>query len=200
VFSRNCRFPRKVWWTVAWGYLNSRLTRRRPARPTHSPRQKTSKSIPSLHRLVFAVSFIQHGIGWGNSPRLPLLLQLTSFFRNLCPTLPWVLNMLPTPSASQVVSMSIDMGSEGSTLMVKTKCRYHGIANNPYPLPNDDAEKIRLDSLQYCISRITGGNILVPITRNPTQICTIPLSTTPCIGLDSTNSSGYWNGFRGMGN
>jgi hypothetical protein len=49
--------------------------------------------------------------------------------------------MLTTPSVSQVVSMSIDMGSEGSILVVKVKCRHHGIVNNPYALPNDEAEK-----------------------------------------------------------
>lgn len=46
----------------------------------------------------------------------------------------------------------------------------HGIETNPYPLPNDDEEIVRLDELQFVISGFFGHNILAPITRNPTAI------------------------------
>jgi hypothetical protein len=46
----------------------------------------------------------------------------------------------------------------------------HGIETNPYPLPNDDEEIVRLDELQFVISGFFGPNILAPITRNPTAI------------------------------
>ena len=48
--------------------------------------------------------------------------------------------------------------------------RYHGMTGNPYPFPNDELEKERLDQLQYCIRTLIGGNVVVPIVNNPTQI------------------------------
>lgn len=53
--------------------------------------------------------------------------------------------------------------------------RYHGMAPNPYPLPNDDEEKGRLDELQQCYSALFGTNILTPIRSKPTQIGSILL-------------------------
>jgi hypothetical protein len=50
--------------------------------------------------------------------------------------------------------------------------RYHGISHNPYPLPNDKAEKIRLDKLQFCVRAKLGTNIVAPISPAPTQIGT----------------------------
>ena len=61
---------------------------------------------------------------------------------------------------------------EGGTLY-KTqsdKGRMHGIETNPYPLPNDDEEIVRLDELQFVIRGLFGPNILAPISRNPTAI------------------------------
>jgi hypothetical protein len=61
---------------------------------------------------------------------------------------------------------------EGNTLY-KTrsdKGRMHGIETNPYPLPNDDEEIVRLDELQFVIRGLFGRNILAPINRNPTTI------------------------------
>jgi hypothetical protein len=46
----------------------------------------------------------------------------------------------------------------------------HGIETNPYPLPNDEEEIVRLDELQFVIRGLFGPNILAPITRNPTAI------------------------------
>jgi SAM-dependent methyltransferase len=46
----------------------------------------------------------------------------------------------------------------------------HGIETNPYPLPNDDEEIVRLDELQFVIRGLFGPNILAPISRNPTAI------------------------------
>jgi tRNA G46 methylase TrmB len=71
------------------------------------------------------------------------------------------------------------------------KCRYHGIVNNPYALPNDEAEKDRLNSLQYCLRCLTGGNILAPISKKPTQICTIPSFMVLMI-VDIGTGSGAW--------
>lgn len=48
--------------------------------------------------------------------------------------------------------------------------RYHGVTGNPYPFPNDELEKERLDQLQYCIRALLGENVVVPIPKNPTQI------------------------------
>jgi len=58
--------------------------------------------------------------------------------------------------------------------------RMHGIETNPYPLPNDDEEIVRLDELQFVISGFFGPNILAPIARNPTAI------------LDLGTGSGRW--------
>lgn len=49
---------------------------------------------------------------------------------------------------------------------------YHGVAENPYPLPNDDAEKTRLDKLQYCVRARLGANVIAPISPSPTYIGT----------------------------
>jgi len=48
--------------------------------------------------------------------------------------------------------------------------RYHGVVGNPYPLPNDDEEKDRLDELQLCFRQLVGRNVVAPIRKNPTQI------------------------------
>jgi tRNA G46 methylase TrmB len=75
-------------------------------------------------------------------------------------------------------------------LNVKVNSRYHGIVDNPYALPNDEDEKARLDSLQYCLSNIVGGNIIVPINEKPTQIGII-LSSVLTI-VDIGTGSGAW--------
>jgi hypothetical protein len=47
--------------------------------------------------------------------------------------------------------------------------RHHGIVQNPYPLPNDIEEQIRLDEQHFAMSDLFGGNILVKL-RRPTRI------------------------------
>jgi len=47
--------------------------------------------------------------------------------------------------------------------------------NNPYPLPNDELEKDRLNALQTCFYLLFGTNILAPIIKNPTQISIQPV-------------------------
>lgn len=48
--------------------------------------------------------------------------------------------------------------------------RFHGIVDNPYPLPNDEMEKERLDGVQLMFHTMLGANIVVPIKPNPRQI------------------------------
>jgi len=48
--------------------------------------------------------------------------------------------------------------------------RYHEMPNNPYPLPNDELEKDRLDALQTCFHLLLRTNIVAPIVKIPTQI------------------------------
>ena len=60
--------------------------------------------------------------------------------------------------------------SKESPLIFGLLSRYHGIPNNPYPLPNDELEKDRLDALQTCFELLLGTNIVAPIGKNPTQI------------------------------
>ncbi len=43
--------------------------------------------------------------------------------------------------------------------------RHHGIVQNPYPLPNDVEEQIRLDEQHFAMSCVFGGNILVKLRR-----------------------------------
>ena len=50
--------------------------------------------------------------------------------------------------------------------------RYHGIEESTYPLPNDEEEVERLDNLQFVCSSFVGGNVVAPISRRPTNICT----------------------------
>ena len=75
-------------------------------------------------------------------------------------------------------------------LQTAEPCRFHGIADNPYPLPNDDVEKNRLDELQIMFHALLGENVVVPIQRTPHQIgsllCTSALA----------DPSRPWNGFR----
>jgi hypothetical protein len=54
--------------------------------------------------------------------------------------------------------------------MSDSDARYHGVKENPYPLPNDDAEKTRLDNLQFCVQSRLGANIVAPISPHPNQI------------------------------
>lgn len=65
--------------------------------------------------------------------------------------------------------------------------------DNPYALPNDEEEKERLDLLQYCCSTLMGGNIIVPISSEPTQIgTTIPSCLTGLMAVDIGTGSGAW--------
>jgi hypothetical protein len=48
--------------------------------------------------------------------------------------------------------------------------RYHGMEYNPYPLPNDDEEVVRLDELQFVVRGLYGANVLAPISPKATRI------------------------------
>lgn len=43
--------------------------------------------------------------------------------------------------------------------------RCHGVVGNPYFLPNDDEEMIRLDELHFVLRKIYKHNVLAPIGR-----------------------------------
>jgi len=51
--------------------------------------------------------------------------------------------------------------------------RRHGFSNNPYPHPNDEDERQRLDKLHYVCRSFLGSNIIAPIGKRPTQIVDI---------------------------
>jgi len=42
--------------------------------------------------------------------------------------------------------------------------------HNPYPLPNDDEEVVRLDELQFLVVGVYGANVLAPISPHATRI------------------------------
>lgn len=75
--------------------------------------------------------------------------------------------------------------------------RYHGVVSNPYPMPNDEMEKERLDELQYCFRKLIGANVVAPIRSKPTQI------GKPVYRRDSSRSgcrNRFWNvGYGGSG-
>lgn len=64
------------------------------------------------------------------------------------------------------------VGAVGRSLILVTRSDnwYHGVTENPYPLPNDDSEKTRLDNLQFCVRSRLGANIVAPISPHPTHI------------------------------
>jgi hypothetical protein len=67
---------------------------------------------------------------------------------------------------------------------------YHGATDSLYPLPNDEREHLRLDSLHFCFKELVGGNIVAPIGRRPALIGYKPRAK-------SSNNSGrryrLWN-------
>lgn len=76
-------------------------------------------------------------------------------------------------------------------------CRHHGVATNPYPMPNDEMEKERLDELQYCFRKVIGANIVAPIQKEPTQIGK-PLFASALMGSGCRNR--FWKvGYGGSG-
>jgi len=58
--------------------------------------------------------------------------------------------------------------------------------NNPYPLPNDDLEKNRLDTLHTGFYLLFRTNIHVPLNRTPTQISIEPVVDSLLIAKQST--------------
>ena len=42
--------------------------------------------------------------------------------------------------------------------------------DNPYPLPNDEEEIVRLDELQFVVRGLYGANVLAPISPRATLI------------------------------
>jgi hypothetical protein len=44
------------------------------------------------------------------------------------------------------------------------------VVNNPYPLPNDELEHLRLDQQHQVFKTSFGGNVLVPISQEETGI------------------------------
>lgn len=82
-------------------------------------------------------------------------------------------------SDMESVTSSAYSESEGFKLLAAfyLTASYHGIADNPYPLPNDELEKERLDALQICFYLLLKTNIVPPIVKSPTQISSCPF---PC--------------------
>jgi SAM-dependent methyltransferase len=72
------------------------------------------------------------------------------------------------------------INSQNYAFRFKGHRRYHGVIDNPYPLPNDDQELIRLDELQYVMRSNWRRNVLAPIIRTPSKI------------LDVGTGSGRW--------
>lgn len=71
--------------------------------------------------------------------------------------------------------------------------RYHGMPNNPYPLPNDELEKERLDALQTCFYLLLGTNVVAPINKKPTEIGSPASLTVMLMGIvDVGTGSGRW--------
>lgn len=71
-----------------------------------------------------------------------------------------------------LITTSDTSGKGGNTPLCRvTDGRYHGVEDNPYPLPNDEEEVERLDNLQFVCSSFVGGNVVAPISRKPTNIC-----------------------------
>jgi tRNA G46 methylase TrmB len=66
------------------------------------------------------------------------------------------------------------------------------MVNNPYPLPNDEVEKDRLDDLQECLRSLLGANVVVPLRRSPIQIGTPCFATQALIVVDIGTGSGKW--------
>jgi hypothetical protein len=75
------------------------------------------------------------------------------------------------------------------------------VIDNPYPLPNDEVEKDRLDELQIMFRTVLGENILVPIGHSAGQIgFTSPSTHCPTtlpgmqflIPVDLGTGSGKW--------
>jgi len=48
--------------------------------------------------------------------------------------------------------------------------RFHGVADNPYILPNDEEEWKRLSDIQLVITELYGKNLLAPIVQAPQLI------------------------------
>jgi SAM-dependent methyltransferase len=69
--------------------------------------------------------------------------------------------------------------------------RYHG-TRNPYPLPNDEKEKKRLDKQHCAIKSFIGENIVVPILQSPTQIGKALLVWTSLTIVDAGTGYGAW--------
>jgi trans-aconitate methyltransferase len=65
--------------------------------------------------------------------------------------------------------------------------------NNPYPLPNDELEKERLDALQTIFYLLFGTNVVAPINKKPTEIGTRPHLRAMLIAIvDVGTGSGRW--------
>jgi hypothetical protein len=98
------------------------------------------------------------------------------------------LELRPPFRAKQKVR--IDVAAFDSTF------RFHGIDNNPYPLPNDEVEKDRLDEIQLLFHTVLGTNIIAPIGPTPGQIG--PPRSTSAISDPSRSWNRVWEmGFRG---
>lgn len=62
----------------------------------------------------------------------------------------------------------------------------------PYPLPNDEAELERLQDVHYCMRKLLGKNIVVPISSNPELIGTPTDNTEMLMIVDIGTGSGLW--------
>lgn len=100
-----------------------------------------------------------------------------------------------TWKVSQAVRTSIDMERGGNIhtdfLFPNLIYRYHGFIDNPYPLPNDDDERERLDALHRCYRTLIGTNIVPPIRRKPTQL-SLSLLIQKLSVVDVGTGTGCW--------
>jgi SAM-dependent methyltransferase len=77
----------------------------------------------------------------------------------------------------------------------KFKCvdrSYHGYSDAPYILPNDEEELERLQDIHYCMRRLLGKNVVVPISNDPELIGNLINTIKMLIIVDIGTGSGLW--------
>jgi len=167
----------------------------RAIRPTHRNEHQSTNQLINSHgrpRAPFnlgnsadfrfsakwKISLSRHGPSFPAAPHTPppIISLITERTETATPagwgiqTSTRIIRLIWRTSQAAIIPTHMGRGGSIGSFRYPLTRRNHGMPNNPYPLPNDELEKERLNALQRCFYMFFGTNIHAPIIKKPTQI------------------------------
>jgi len=167
----------------------------RAIRPTHRNEHQSTNQLINSHgrpRAPFnlgnsadfrfsakwKISLSRHGPSFPAAPHTPppIISLITERTETATPagwgiqTSTRIIRLIWRTSQAAIIPTHMGRGGSIGSFRYPLTRRNHGMPNNPYPLPNDELEKERLNALQRCFYMFFGTNIHAPIIKKPNQL------------------------------